>query len=72
MPYTLATALGLGALALDLPLSAGEVAKGLVPPAMAYYVRGRAFCPHTSLASASTCFQSSPASRAGELWWVWL
>ena len=39
VPYTLATALGLGALALDLPLSAGEVAKGLVPPAMAYYVR---------------------------------
>lgn len=39
VPYTLATALGLGALALDLPLSAAEVANGLVPPAVAYHVR---------------------------------
>lgn len=35
----MATALGLGALALDLPLSAAEVGDGLVPPAVAYHVR---------------------------------
>ena len=39
VPFTLATALGLAALALDLPLSAAEVGNGLVPPAVAYYVR---------------------------------
>lgn len=42
VPFTMATALGLGALALDLPLSAAEVGNGLVPPAVAYHVR--TFC----------------------------
>jgi hypothetical protein len=42
VPFCLATSLGLGALALDLPLSAAEVATGLVPPAMAYVLYGQA------------------------------
>ncbi len=41
VPYTLATTLGLTALALDLPLSAKEVASGLVPPAVAYHLFGK-------------------------------
>lgn len=40
VPYTLSTCLGLGALALDLPLSTTEVGKGLVPPAIAYHLFG--------------------------------
>ncbi|KAI5076039.1 hypothetical protein GOP47_0008895 [Adiantum capillus-veneris] len=35
VPFSLATALGLGALALDLPLTASEAGRGLVPPATA-------------------------------------
>eukprot|EP00250_Pteridium_aquilinum_P010974 c19756_g1_i1 orf=325-2298(+) len=35
VPFSLATALGLGALALDLPLTAVEAGRGLVPPATA-------------------------------------
>ena len=42
VPFSLATALGLTALALDLPLSAAEVSAGLVPPAVAYYLFGKA------------------------------
>lgn len=41
VPFCLATAMGLGALALDLPLSAAEVGDGLVPPAVAYYLLGK-------------------------------
>lgn len=41
VPFCLATAMGLGALALDLPLSAAEVAEGLVPPAVAYHLLGK-------------------------------
>lgn len=41
VPYTLSTCLGLGSLALDLPLSTDEVSKGLVPPAIAYYLFGK-------------------------------
>ena len=39
--FTLATTLGLTGLALDLPLSAKEVASGLVPPAVAYHLFGK-------------------------------
>jgi hypothetical protein len=42
IPFTLATSLGLAAVALDLPLTAGEAGDGLVPPAVAYYVLGKA------------------------------
>ncbi|TVU08401.1 hypothetical protein EJB05_41805, partial [Eragrostis curvula] len=38
--FALATALGLGALALDLPLTAAEVARGLVPAATATALMG--------------------------------
>ena len=41
VPFTLATTLGLTGLALDLPLSAKEVASGLVPPAVAYHLFGK-------------------------------
>ena len=41
VPFSLATSLGLGALALDLPITAAEVAKGLVPPATATALMGK-------------------------------
>lgn len=41
VPFTLATTLGLSALALDLPLSAKEVAEGLVVPAAAHFFFGK-------------------------------
>ncbi|PWA52396.1 solute:sodium symporter,urea transmembrane transporter [Artemisia annua] len=41
VPFSLATALGLGALALDLPLSASEASKGLVPAATAIALMGK-------------------------------
>ncbi|KAJ3681610.1 hypothetical protein LUZ60_014183 [Juncus effusus] len=41
VPFSLATSLGLGALALDLPLTAGEAGKGLVPPATATALMGK-------------------------------
>uniref|UniRef100_A0A0E0F100 Urea-proton symporter DUR3 n=1 Tax=Oryza meridionalis TaxID=40149 RepID=A0A0E0F100_9ORYZ len=41
VPFSLATSLGLGALALDLPLTAAEAAKGLVPPATATALMGK-------------------------------
>ncbi|KAK3136313.1 hypothetical protein QOZ80_5BG0431470 [Eleusine coracana subsp. coracana] len=40
LPFSLATALGLGALALDLPLTSEEGAKGLVPAATATALMG--------------------------------
>ena len=49
VPYTLSTCLGLGALALDLPLSAAEVGKGLVPPAIAYHLFGQGALPPPAL-----------------------
>ncbi|KAL8141732.1 hypothetical protein V2J09_014764 [Rumex salicifolius] len=42
VPFSLATSLGLGALALDLPLSVSEAAHGLVPPATATALMGKA------------------------------
>ncbi|OAY71030.1 Urea-proton symporter DUR3 [Ananas comosus] len=42
VPFSLATSLGLGALALDLPLTAAEAGKGLVPPATAIALMGKA------------------------------
>ncbi|XP_010918096.1 urea-proton symporter DUR3 [Elaeis guineensis] len=42
VPFSLATSLGLGALALDLPLTATEAGKGLVPPATATALMGKA------------------------------
>ncbi|MCO5564733.1 hypothetical protein L7F22_018401 [Adiantum nelumboides] len=41
VPFSLATALGLGALALDLPLTASEAGRGLVPPATATALIGK-------------------------------
>lgn len=41
VPFSLATALGLGALALDLPLTASEAGRGLVPPATAIALMGK-------------------------------
>ncbi|KAF1001598.1 urea-proton symporter DUR3 [Apium graveolens] len=41
VPFSLATALGLGALALDLPLTASEADRGLVPPATAIALMGK-------------------------------
>lgn len=41
VPFSLATALGLGALALDLPLTASEASHGLVPPATAIALMGK-------------------------------
>ncbi|GLT74927.1 hypothetical protein SLA2020_466900 [Shorea laevis] len=41
VPFSLATSLGLGALALDLPLTASEASHGLVPPATAIALMGK-------------------------------
>uniref|UniRef100_A0ACD5U4C8 Uncharacterized protein n=1 Tax=Avena sativa TaxID=4498 RepID=A0ACD5U4C8_AVESA len=41
VPFSLATSLGLGALALDLPVTADEAAKGLVPAATATALMGK-------------------------------
>lgn len=41
VPFSLATSLGLGALALDLPLTASEAGHGLVPPATATALMGK-------------------------------
>ncbi|GMH28776.1 hypothetical protein Nepgr_030619 [Nepenthes gracilis] len=42
VPFSLATSLGLAALALDLPLSESEASHGLVPPATAIALMGKA------------------------------
>ncbi|KAB2632099.1 urea-proton symporter DUR3-like [Pyrus ussuriensis x Pyrus communis] len=41
VPFSLATSLGLGALALDLPLTESEASRGLVPPATAIALMGK-------------------------------
>ncbi|KAM7490937.1 hypothetical protein LguiA_033858 [Lonicera macranthoides] len=41
VPFSLATSLGLGALALDLPLTASEASRGLVPAATAIALMGK-------------------------------
>ncbi|GMQ03947.1 hypothetical protein CsSME_00049548 [Camellia sinensis var. sinensis] len=41
VPFSLATSLGLGALALDLPITASEASHGLVLPAMAIALMGK-------------------------------
>ncbi|KAK4792733.1 hypothetical protein SAY86_023168 [Trapa natans] len=41
VPFSLATSLGLGALALDLPITASEASHGLVPPATATALMGK-------------------------------
>ncbi len=41
VPFSLATSLGLGSLALDLPLTTAEAARGLVPPATAIALMGK-------------------------------
>ncbi|KAF3335918.1 urea-proton symporter DUR3-like protein [Carex littledalei] len=41
VPFSLATSLGLGALALDLPINTTEADKGLVPPATATALMGK-------------------------------
>jgi len=40
IPFSLATCLGLAAVALSLPISTEEVDKGLVPPAVAFHLMG--------------------------------
>ncbi|XP_042503528.1 urea-proton symporter DUR3-like [Macadamia integrifolia] len=42
VPFSLATSLGLGALALDLPITQTEAGRGLVPPAIAIALMGKA------------------------------
>ncbi|KAM7262660.1 hypothetical protein ACFE04_000343 [Oxalis oulophora] len=42
VPFSLATSLGLGALALDLPITASEASHGLVPAATAIALMGKA------------------------------
>ncbi|KAK9808723.1 hypothetical protein WJX72_002523 [[Myrmecia] bisecta] len=41
IPFTLATCLGLAALALDLPITVLEANEGLVPPATAFFLLGK-------------------------------
>ncbi|KAL3818345.1 hypothetical protein ACJIZ3_004250 [Penstemon smallii] len=41
VPFSLATSLGLGALALDLPITANEASRGLVPAATAIALMGK-------------------------------
>jgi SSS family transporter len=41
VPFSLATSLGLGALALDLPITTSEASRGLVPPATAIALMGK-------------------------------
>ena len=41
IPFTLATTLGLSALALDLPITVLEANEGLVPPAAAFFLLGK-------------------------------
>ncbi|KAE8716755.1 Urea-proton symporter DUR3 [Hibiscus syriacus] len=41
VPFSLATSLGLGALALDLPITMDEASRGLVPPATAIALMGK-------------------------------
>ena len=41
VPFSLATSLGLGALALDLPITKDEADRGLVPPATAIALMGK-------------------------------
>uniref|UniRef100_A0A2P2LSU5 Urea-proton symporter DUR3 n=1 Tax=Rhizophora mucronata TaxID=61149 RepID=A0A2P2LSU5_RHIMU len=41
VPFSLATSLGLGALALDLPITENEASHGLVPPATAIALMGK-------------------------------
>jgi Na+/proline symporter len=41
IPFTLATTMGLSALALDLPITLAESGSGLVPPAAAVFLMGR-------------------------------
>merc|ERR1719163_2585112 len=42
IPFALATSLGLAAVALQLPISASEAGSGLVPPAVATHLFGKA------------------------------
>nr|AGS56986.1 solute:sodium symporter [Salicornia europaea] len=42
VPFSLATSLGIGALALDLPITSNEALHGLVPPATAVALMGKA------------------------------
>lgn len=61
VPFSLATSLGLGALALDLPLTESEASHGLVPPAttMALMGKGGAVLLLTMLFMAVTSAGSS-------------
>ena len=48
VPFSLATSLGLGALALDLPITESEASHGLVPPATAIALMGKGGVPTSS------------------------
>lgn len=41
IPFTLATSMGIAALALDLPITGNEAGSGLVPPAVAVHMAGK-------------------------------
>eukprot|EP00270_Netrium_digitus_P009623 TRINITY_DN2933_c0_g1_i1.p1 TRINITY_DN2933_c0_g1~~TRINITY_DN2933_c0_g1_i1.p1 ORF type:complete len:727 (+),score=169.16 TRINITY_DN2933_c0_g1_i1:137-2317(+) len=61
VPFSLGTSLGIGAIALDLPLTAAEAGAGLVPPATAASLMGKggAFLLLTMLFMAVTSAGSS-------------
>jgi Na+(H+)/acetate symporter ActP len=66
----MATALGLGARALDLPLTAKEAGQGLVPPAVASHLMGAgggSACPSTLQPG---CSVQQPACGAVEHGWL--
>lgn len=65
--YTLSTCLGLGSLALDLPLSTSEVAKGLVPPAIAYHLFHKGVCIAVWDWSRKLLFDCAPATQTSFL-----
>ncbi|KAL8150514.1 hypothetical protein V2J09_020322 [Rumex salicifolius] len=63
VPFSLATALGLGALALDLPITASEASHGLVPAAAASALMGQA----GSVLLLTMLFMAVTSAGSGEL-----
>ncbi len=68
IPFTMATTMGLGARALDLPITKDESSRGLVPPALAVHLMGQggAFLMAFQLFIVSTvCGSLIPESQGG-------
>lgn len=63
IPFTMATALGLGAVALSLPVSETEANAGLVAPATAVHLMGR----HGAVAMLIMVFSAVTSSGAAEM-----